>query len=119
MELTTILREAVGDFSVILLLMLIDLVTGVTNSLLNRREITSSRLKGSATKMIIYFAIISIAVVCSAFGTEGVKKLLIGYVALIESLSVIENLSGMFPKNRLLAKITSKLQVLKKKSDKE
>ena len=117
MELTTIIQEAVGDFSIILILMLIDLVTGVTNSLLNRREITSTRLKGSATKMIVYFAIIFIAVICSAFGTEGVKKLLIGYISLIEGLSILENMSGMFPNNKLLAVISAKLQTLKKKSE--
>lgn len=119
MELTEILKETVSDYSLILLLMMIDLITGVAKSVKGGHKITSLRLKDSAKKMIVYFAVIVIAVVCSVFGTDAVKTLLIGYISLIEGLSILENLGEMFPKMAVLLTATKHIKKMKDKKEED
>ena len=114
-----ILQNAVDTYGVILALMLADLVTGIMNSFVHKTALSSKRLKSSLTKAISYFLLILIASVCRNFGTEFVHSILVMYLVCVESLSILENVQDIFPRNKVLKLFSDKLKILKNKNEKK
>lgn len=114
-----ILQTTVDTYGVIIMLMLVDLITGILNSFVHKAELSSKRLKSSLTKAISYFLLILIASVCNNFGTELVRSILVTYIVCVESLSILENIQDIFPRNKVLKMFSDKLKILKNKNEKK
>jgi phage-related holin len=99
-----------------LVLILIDLVTGVLASRKMKRPITSSGLKKTIVKLAIYEVAIIAAFLTQTYltGTEvPVSSIVTGYIGLTELTSVIENLN-IISGNKLLKTLIEKLGTIKK-----
>lgn len=114
-----ILQTTVDTYGVIIMLMLVDLITGIMNSFVHKTSLSSKRLKSSITKAISYFLLILIASVCNNFGTELVHSILVIYIVCVESLSILENVQDIFPRNKVLKLFSDKLKILKNKNEKK
>lgn len=114
-----ILQTTVDTYGVIIMLMLVDLITGILNSFVHKTPLSSKRLKSSLTKAISYFLLILIASVCDNFGTELVHSILVIYIVCVESLSILENVQDIFPRNKVLKLLSDKLKIMKNKNEKK
>ena len=114
-----ILQTTVDTYGVIIMLMLVDLITGIMNSFVHKTALSSKRLKSSLTKAISYFLLILIASVCNNFGTELVHSILVIYIVCVESLSILENVQDIFPRNKVLKLLSDKLKIMKNKNEKK
>ena len=111
-----ILTAAVAMFTPILIMMLIDLVTGLIKSLKNNTKISSSRLRSTITKTIVYFIVLLIGGCLTALGEESVGILFAVFIGMVEGISILENLSEMFPNHKFILNIKN---ILKKKQIEE
>lgn len=107
-----ILTAAVAMFTPIMIMMLIDLVTGLMKSLKNYKKITSSKLRATITKAIVYFIILLIGGCLTALGEESVGVLFTVFIGIVEGISILENLSEMFPNHKFILNIK---KILKRK----
>lgn len=114
--LSTIISNAVGAFGIILVLMLIDFVTGLLKATKNHTKIESHRLRSSINKAIIYFIVLLIGGCLSVFGEAVIGEIFKVFLCLVEGVSITENLMEMFPESKMLGKIK---HLLNKEIDKK
>lgn len=111
-----IITTAVHDFGLILILMLIDLVTGLIKATRIHESIRSNKLRSSVNKAITYFIILLIGGCVSYAGEPGVSGIFKVFLVLVEGVSICENLIHIFPESRIVEKIKG---VLNKEIDKK
>lgn len=117
----TILISAVTNFTIVLILMLIDLVTGVAKAL-QHHSIKSANLRNSINKLVIYFVVLLIGGCLGAVGETGVASLFVIFICLIEGISILENISVLFPHIKIVEKLANVLKIKAKnkvKNDEE
>ena len=118
--ITTILSSAVANFTVVLVLMLCDLVTGVAKAL-QHHSIKSAKLRNSLNKLVIYFIVLLIGGCLSVVGEAGVASIFVVFLCLVEGVSILENVGEMFPNlpiiNKLHDFLESKAENKVKKDD--
>lgn len=103
--ITSILTSAVTNFTVVLILMLVDLITGVAKSL-QKHSIRSARLRNSLNKMVIYFFVLIIGGCLSVVGETGVAGIFVVFLCLVEGVSILENLGEMFPNLPIIKRLS-------------
>lgn len=108
-----IIKTAVESFGVILILMLLDLVTGIAKAL-QHHSIKSAKLRGSINKCIVYFVAILIGGCLKQYGEGSVMTMFVTFILIIEGVSILENLQEMFPQLELLGKFKEILNAKKK-----
>lgn len=127
MNFTTYILKAMGictafflplktPVNAILILILIDWLTGVYRSLIANRKFTSYRLRKSVQKTVSYIvAIIAVFILeQDVLGADfGLVKIVTGYIAMTELLSIYENLSVITGKTLFL----DMWEIIKKKFD--
>lgn len=111
-----IITTAVHDFGLILILMLIDLVTGLIKATRIHESIKSNKLRSSVNKAITYFIVLLVGGCISYAGEPGVSGIFKIFLVLVEGVSICENLIQIFPENRVVEKIKG---VLNKEIDKK
>lgn len=107
-----ILSAAVTMFAPILVMMLIDLITGLAKALKINDKISSSKLRSTVTKTIVYFIVLLIGGCLTALGEQSIGVLFAIFIGLVEGVSILENLGEMFPQHKFIKKLKS---ILKKK----
>lgn len=107
--ITSILTSAVTNFTVVLILMLADLVTGVAKSL-QAHSIKSAKLRNSLNKMVIYFFVLIIGGCLSVAGETGVAGIFVVFLCIVEGVSILENLGEMFPNLPIIKKLSKFLE---------
>lgn len=105
--LNEILKAAVTGYTPVLVMMLIDLITGVLKAM-KKHSVKSARLRNSINKLIIYFVVLIIGGCLTTSGEEGVGGIFVVLICLIEGVSIVENLSELVPG----LKITDRLKKL-------
>ena len=104
--ITKILSETVATFGVVLILMLIDLITGLFKVSKTHTFFTSSKLRNSINKSILYFIVLLIGSILSIFGEPAIGSIFVVFLCLVEGVSILENLSEIFPNSQIIKKIT-------------
>lgn len=112
-----ILTAAVGMFTPIILMMLTDLITGLWKAFKTNAKITSSKLRNTISKTVVYFLVLLICGCLSTLGEESVGLLFAVFIGLIEGISILENLSVIFPQFQFINKMKEQLLNKKKKTD--
>ena len=112
-----ILTAAVGTFTPIILMMLADLITGLWKAFKIDENITSSKIRNTASKTVVYFLVLLIGGCLSTLGEESVGLLFAVFIGLIEGVSIFENLSVIFPQFQFIKKMKEQLLNKKKKTD--
>lgn len=82
-------------FAVCVILILVDLITGVLAARKEGRVIASAGLRRTVTKFCVYFTAIAIGYLVERFMLEGfipVSKIAAGLISIVESKSILENL---------------------------
>lgn len=106
----TILISAVTNFTIVLIMMLVDLITGVAKAL-QKHNIKSANLRNSINKLVIYFIVLLIGGCLAVAGETGVASIFVIFLCLIESISVLENLSVLFPTFKVIEKLSNMLKI--------
>lgn len=104
--LSAIITEAVKSFSIVLILMLIDLITGLIKATKTHKRIESKRLRNSINKSIIYFVVLLIGGCLVFAGEPSVGSIFTIFLCLVEGVSVLENVGDIFPNSIIVSKIT-------------
>lgn len=115
--LREILTAAVGMFTPIILMMLADLITGLWKAFKTDDKITSSKLRNTTSKTVVYFLVLLIGGCLSTLGEESVGLLFAVFIGLVEGISILENLSVIFPQFQFIKKMKEQLLNKKKKTD--
>lgn len=77
---------------ILLLLIMIDWVTGILAAIKNEVPVQSRRLASTAYKFIVYFSLIVTAKLCGdALGFDKIEKLVIVFYVAVEAYSIVEN----------------------------
>jgi toxin secretion/phage lysis holin len=77
---------------VLLLLIVIDWLTGILAAMKRKASVRSRRMASSVYKIVIYFSLIITAKLCGgALGFDKIEKLVIAFYIAIEAYSIIEN----------------------------
>lgn len=105
----SIIAFAATQFGIVLILMLIDLATGVWKSFKMRSELSSFRLRSSVNKLVLYFFVLCIGACLNVAGETAVAQLFTIFICLIEGLSILENLTKIFPNSDIIKKLTKLL----------
>lgn len=113
--ISDILNAAVESFGVVLILMLIDLLTGLWKALKGGSKITSSKLRNSVNKLIVYFIVIIIGGCVKHFGEQSVMTMLLVFIVVIEGVSILENLQEICPKLDFIGRLKEILNTKKNK----
>lgn len=119
--INSILISAVTNFSVVLVMMLVDLITGVAKAL-QHHTIKSANLRNSINKCIIYFVVLLIGGCLAVAGESGVASIFVVFICLIEGISILENISVLFPQIKIVEKLANVLKIKAKnkvKNDEE
>ena len=104
-----ILIQTLSNYNVVLILMLIDLVTGVYKSL-KKQSVKSAKLRNSLNKCIIYFVVLLIGGCFTYIGENSVSTIFVVFLCIVEGVSVLENLTEIFPKVIVLQKLSKLLK---------
>lgn len=110
-----IISTAVVFFTPIIILMFIDLLTGLAKAFKNDHKISSAKLRGTTTKSIIYFMVLVIGGCLTAVGEPSVGKAFAIFIGVVEGVSILENVGEMYPSLHVLDKLR---QLLKNKEPK-
>lgn len=105
-----IITEASDKFGIVLILMTIDLVTGLWKAYKSEKRISSSKLRNSVNKMVVYFVVMVIGGCVFVSGNQQVLNLLLTFVVLIEGVSIVENLEEIFPNLPIVSKLKNILR---------
>lgn len=108
--INSILVSAVTNFSVVLVMMLVDLITGVAKAL-QHHSIKSANLRNSINKCIIYFVVLLIGGCLAVAGESGVASIFVVFICLIEGISILENISELFPNLQIVKRLADFLKV--------
>lgn len=77
---------------ILLVLIFIDLATGVLAAVKLNIPVKSNKLASTAYKLVIYFSLIATAKLCGeSLGFEKIEKLVIAFYIAVEAYSIIEN----------------------------
>ena len=95
--ISIIVTSAVKSFGVVMILMLIDLITGLLKATKNRNKIESKRLRNSINKAITYFIVLLIGGCLVYAGEVGISTIFTIFLCLVEGVSILENISVVFP----------------------
>lgn len=106
----TILSDAVSNYSIVLVLMLLDLLSGVAKAFQFHR-IKSAKLRNSVNKLVIYFSILLIGGCLSAVGEQGVASIFVIFICFIEIISILENASQLFPSFKFIGKLAKMMKI--------
>ena len=104
-----IILAAVNNYGIILILMLVDLVTGIAKAL-KEHSIKSARLRDSLHKSIIYFIVLVIGGCLNFAGEPAIQTVFLIFLCLVEGISILENLGQMLPNFKFLNKLTKFLE---------
>lgn len=93
---------------VVLLLIVADLITGITASFKEGESLKSSKARWSFTKLMVYlFSMFLTFSVCELMGIKddtavSIVKVIVWAVIYVEGLSIVENLSRIIPGNKVI-----------------
>jgi len=98
-----------GLILTILLLVVLDLVTGLWASIKKRTKITSAKLSRTITKLMVYLFTISVVQIVAKFiiliGDVPITEMVSSFIILTELQSVLENVNKISKQNFLVALI--------------
>lgn len=114
-----ILTAAVTMFTPILILMLADLATGLAKAYKCQHKISSSKLRSTVSKTIVYFIVLVIGGCLSTLGEESVAVLFAVFLGIVEGVSILENLGEMYPQHKFIAKLKAILNKKQKENGDE
>ncbi len=95
LSISAIFAPAKELFAVTLVLILVDLISGVLAARKKGHPIKSAGLRRTVTKFTVYFTAIAIGFLVEKFMLEGfipVSKIAAGLISIVESKSILENL---------------------------
>ena len=114
-----IISAAVTMFAPILIMMVIDLVTGLAKALKTEQKISSAKLRSTVTKTIVYFVVLLIGGCLTSLGEASVGVLFAVFIGLVEGVSILENLGEMYPQHKFIKKLKSILNKKQKENGNE
>lgn len=100
-----------ATLATVMTLCMVDLISGLWASKVKKRKITSSGLKRTIVKVLVYEAVVMLGYLVESYMTGDlvpVVKILAGYIGLTELKSVLENIeqiSGVSPLRALIKKL--------------
>lgn len=104
--ISTIIISAVKTFGIVMILMLIDLATGLFKATKTGVRIESGKLRSSVNKLIIYFIVMIIGGCLVYAGEDFIGGLFTVFLCLVEGISILENLTAIFPNSAFVAKLS-------------